>query len=259
MFERYTCERVVFARNGDQAAFLNKVKKKLNLTWSNLAGLLNLHPRTIRDWSRGKNCMPHYAAKLFAQRAALKLPQNVKIKIWREHLSRAGTIGGRTLVRKHGGRVAADEIYRMEKWREWWNQIGRHRPSPIHNTPKFVRQPKLSEEVAEFVGIMLGDGGMTKYQLKITHHRYDDRLHSEYIVNLIKKLFRVSASITQHRGFMADDIVVSRVKLVEYCVNRLGLVMGNKIKQKIDIPVWIKRSKKYSIACVRTRSPLGEI
>ena len=34
-------------------------------------------------------------------------------------------------------------------------------------------------------------------------------------------------------------------------MEKLGLKQGNKIKQQVDIPNWIKRNKGYSVSCVR--------
>jgi len=31
----------------------------------------------------------------------------------------------------------------------------------------------------------------------------------------------------------------------------IGLVLGNKVKQQIDIPEWIKSNNNFSLACVR--------
>jgi intein/homing endonuclease len=47
-----------------------------------------------------------------------------------------------------------------------------------------------------------------------------------------------------------NDIVVSRKELVRY-LHELGLPKGNKVKQQLDIPVWIKRNRKLAIACLR--------
>ena len=43
---------------------------------------------------------------------------------------------------------------------------------------------------------------------------------------------------------ITTTIVVSRSELVKY-LNSLGLVIGNKVKQKFDIPAWIKKGGNY--------------
>lgn len=66
----------------------------------------------------------------------------------------------------------------------------------------------------------------------------------------IKELFNISPKIYKKKGSLAIDIVAHRKNLVEFC-NSIGLVIGNKLKQGLDIPQWIKDNKEYSIACVR--------
>lgn len=223
----------------------------MNATWSDIAQVLGLHPRTIRDWAREKNRMPYSAAKQLAQKTAITLPGNTRVLTWREHLRRAGKAGGKALVKKHGGRVAKNEKHRLRKWREWWEKIGRHQFHPIINKPLPIQKPARSPSLAEFVGIMIGDGGISPSQVVITLHRFDDKEFSQHVRKLIRKLFGVIPGTHESRDALADDIVVSRVKLVRFCVDKLGLKLGNKIKQKVDIPLWIKKNQKYLRACVR--------
>lgn len=251
MPEKYAYDRIVFQKPGDQASFLTKAKYCLGGSWDDLAKLLNLHSRTVRDWAREKYCMSHNAAKQLAQQADLRLPRGAKIKVWQEHLSRAGMAGGKALVKEHGGRVIKDEKHRLRKWREWWEKTGKHMPHPIINKPLPIRKPARSESLAEFVGIMLGDGGISPMQVMITLHRFDDKEFSQHVRELITRLFGVVAGTHMIRDALADNIVVSRVALVRFCVNELGLKLGNKIKQKADIPPWIKKNQKFLKACVR--------
>ena len=44
---------------------------------------------------------------------------------------------------------------------------------------------------------------------------------------------------------------ISRSGIIRFCVDKLGLKTGNKIKQQVDIPNWIKRNRRFSIACIR--------
>lgn len=105
--------------------------------------------------------------------------------------------------------------------------------------------------MAEFVGIVLGDGGISDKQVTITLNSRDDKEYSTFVIRLIKNLFGVKPSLYHDSKYLAMDIVVSRTKLVKFCTERLGLKKGNKIKQQIDIPDWIKKNKKFSIVCLR--------
>ena len=66
----------------------------------------------------------------------------------------------------------------------------------------------------------------------------------------MKELFRVDPSIYHSPKYSVNDIVISRTGLVEH-LHSLGLLIGNKIKQNLDIPEWIVSRKEYAIACVR--------
>ena len=96
----------------------------------------------------------------------------------------------------------------------------------------------------------MGDGGMTKYQICITLHHADDLEYSRYVVKLIKKIFKVVPNIAHVPQVSVNKIEVSRSSLVSY-LNSLGLVVGNKIRQQIDIPAWIKNKPSYRVACIR--------
>jgi hypothetical protein len=111
--------------------------------------------------------------------------------------------------------------------------------------------PQRSEEFAEFCGIMLGDGGISEYQTIITLHSEDDSDYSEFVTDLIEKLFAVSPGIYKKKTAHALDLVISRVGLVEFLTRDCGLKLGNKVAQACDVPDWIKENVDLSIACVR--------
>lgn len=242
--------RLKFTRKGAQAKFIANAKTELKLSWRDLARVLGVNVRTLTDWAREKYNMSHEAAKKIEAIAGYHPPLQIKIVSWKNHLSGISRSGGNARFKKYGS-VVSDEKKRQLKWREWWEREGRYRPSSIHNTPKSIKKPPASAKLAEFVGIMLGDGSITKYQVRITHHRYDDRSHTKFVIQLLKNLFAVEASIIPRKDALAEDISISRIELVNFCVSKLGLVPGHKIRHKIDIPDWIKKNVPYSIACLR--------
>lgn len=149
------------------------------------------------------------------------------------------------------GKVAINEKYRKKKWREWWENEGKNKEHNVIGNPKDIKKPNFSEKLAEFVGIVLGDGSISKRQITITLHSKDDEKYGYFVTKLIKELFDVPVGIYRRKDFKAINYIVSRKKLVDFCVNKLELKTGNKIKQQVDIPKWIKNNQKYSIACVR--------
>jgi intein/homing endonuclease len=67
---------------------------------------------------------------------------------------------------------------------------------------------------------------------------------------MIHRLFGLKPSLRYIPKSSVNSIVVSRTNLVKY-LHSLGLPIGNKIKQGLDIPDWIKRNQKFSLACIR--------
>jgi hypothetical protein len=112
-------------------------------------------------------------------------------------------------------------------------------------------EPARSEQLAEFCGIMLGDGGISAYQIMITLHRENDKEYALYVTSLIQALFGLIPSMYEKKSSLAIDLVISRIGLTDFLVNKCGLKRGNKIKQSADIPSWIKENEAFKIACVR--------
>ncbi len=233
-----------------QGLFIKDCAKRLGASNNQIAKLLNVSARTITDWKREKFLITFQAAKILGKKSGIKLPGNLKSKDKFWYTTKGAYNGGLAMYRKYGC-VGIDPEYRKKKWFEWWKQRGKFKNHPILNNPLPINQPIKSEELAEFVGIILGDGGITKNQVTITLHHVDDEKYGKFIIKLIKKLFSVNPSIYHKPKYSVNNIVISRIKLVKLLTEKLGLKIGNKIRQQIDIPRWIKANKNYQIACIR--------
>ncbi len=118
------------------------------------------------------------------------------------------------------------------------------------NIRKETKLPPRSVELARFIGIMLGDGGIrSKYQFTVSFNYKTDREFAEYVARLIKRLFNVGYKIIREKDNLGADIIVSSVGVVDFLLKQ-GLKAGNKIKNQIDIPAWIKKNKDFSKASV---------
>lgn len=242
-------DRLVFLHPGEQAAFLDRAKEKLGLNWDGLGDLLDIHSRTVRDWYREKHNMSHQAAVKISKKSGISIPASTRIKTLEDHIQSIKYSGYQGVLDKYGS-IPKNEIKRVQNWKRWWDTGGKYLPSHIRSNPlPFTRAPK-SEQLAEFIGIMLGDGGLTNYQVKVTLHAIDDKAYGEFICKLFVQLFGVVPSVLNRKDCRAIDIVISRSALVKYCTY-LGLVIGNKVLQQIDIPSWVKEKEQYRKACVR--------
>ncbi len=115
---------------------------------------------------------------------------------------------------------------------------------------KEINCPPESELLAEFIGILLGDGGITANQVKIAFNRDTDTPHSVFMQKLINELFSISATITKRISDKGDNIVISSRNLVEFLLAK-GLKTGSKVRNNADIPGWVFRRKSYKIGCLR--------
>lgn len=246
MAEKINSKRTFFLKR-KQRVFINKVLSKFSIR--EIAEFCNLSERTIRDWRREKFSMDYRALKILCDKSHLPFPRNVKLKDRYWYAEKGAAMGGKSLFKKYG-KIGGDPEYRKRKWYEWWKKEGRHRVNSI-TAADHIRKPIFSEDLAEFVGILLGDGGITKYQIVITLHSKNEKEYSEFVLSLSKKLFDVPASVNRDKNSASVDLVISRRELVRFCVEEVGLKVGNKVRQKVDIPDWIKKNKRYSIACVR--------
>lgn len=118
-----------------------------------------------------------------------------------------------------------------------------------HRKPAIL--PTKCNELAEFIGIMLGDGGIhTPWQATITVNWVADKDYAEHVANLCYSLFNIYPSIYKRKKTNAAVIRLSSTSVVEYLI-KLGLHRGNKLKQGLAIPEWIMRRRSYRLACVR--------
>lgn len=139
----------------------------------------------------------------------------------------------------------------------WGQKIGGN--SPEAGYIKKINEPNESEELAEFYGIMLGDGNSTKikrykvgvYQIRIVG---DSRFDKEYLMNfvkpLIERLFNIKVHVFNMKNKNGLNVCAYGLKLIEFLESK-GFTPGDKIRNQLCIPAWIKNDEKFLRACLR--------
>lgn len=247
MAELFISKRVIFPR-GKQKVFILRSKNVLCLPDIEMAGLLNISSRTLTDWKREKFSMPLRAVKTLSKMTKINIPKSAKIEKPFWYVNKGAKAGGIAVYKKYGIIGGSTEL-RKRKWRKWWVKTGQFKNNPILNAQP-IKKPIQSARLAEFFGIMMGDGGMNTNQIFITLHHKDDREYIAFVIKLINELFGISPHVYHRPKYSVKSIVISRKNLVKD-LNSLGLPIGNKIKQQFDIPKWIKKEREYQIACLR--------
>lgn len=229
----------------DQRVLIENILE--HVTIKEAANVGGVSERTIRDWRRGKFTMDYDVLQKLCAESGVSLPTTLHFKERYWYTSVGGKVSG-PLHWKRYGRIG-NETNRLKKWREWWNKHGKYEERTMFARLPF-KKPRRSTELAEFFGIMLGDGGMTNRQVMITLHAIDDKAYSNYVSYLMEKLFDVMPRISSKKPFKAIMLYVSRSNLSLF-LHQNGLKIGNKIEQNVDIPKWILQNKSWARACVR--------
>lgn len=163
--------------SGEQRKYIENVLKISGLGTAGIAKVVKLPPRTINDWRREVYSISEKAVDKFTDLYSvnLPLPKSLLINKWLDAKSKANRIGGLVYYKKHG--LGTPEGRRrggmagIAKLRE----LGKTCPV------KSFDKPELSTKLAEFFGIMLGDGSINKFQINITLNSIADADYSPEI------------------------------------------------------------------------------
>jgi predicted DNA-binding protein YlxM (UPF0122 family) len=110
------------------------------------------------------------------------------------------------------------------------------RKTKYQNKRTDVFIPKTrTKELAEFFGIMLGDGHVSKNQVMVTLGSKEDS-YVEYASELMGCIFKTKINIsTRKAGY--KDVYIGSVDLSRWLI-REGLVF-NKVKSQVGVPKWV--------------------
>lgn len=226
---------------------LFSVLKQKGLTLSQIAALLGISVRMLSDWKSGKYTIPSDQLEELISAAGLSsgsINPTLKDNWW--YAGAAGKVGSAVRAERHGP-LGTYESRRLGGRNSY--AARKSNPRDIFSR-KVIVKPEQDVLLAEFIGIMIGDGNMTNYQISIALSSLVDVKYSRYVVGLVEKLFGVRPTVTLQKNANCLVIVVSSIDLVEF-LHQQGLLIGDKIRQGLDIPKWILEDQQYSAACVR--------
>ena len=238
--------RIKFLPN-KQKEFLDTVYRVSGLNTDRLAEFAKIHPRSFRDWKRERLTMTLFAAELFCEMFKIFLPEEKAslISRWQKTKQAASKIGGIERFKKHGS-PATEEGRRKGGAKA----LANFRRNGIIPRVKTYNQPAFCKELAEYVGIMLGDGGLTLGQCTVTLNSIADREYINFVSSFSRKLFGEPPKHFQKKDCNAVALYYNGSSLVRYLL-QIGLKIGNKVKQQVDVPIWILAEKSFRISCLR--------
>jgi len=234
---------------GAQSAFLEATRKALGLTWDEVAAACGVSRKTILNWRQETSPIPHAVLSQLAEMSGLPLPAIREIIAEDDWHSRAGRLGaqksreiygnpGTPEGRSLGGQVAGQR--RREK-PELYSRV---------TTAKGIQEPERSPQLAELVGIILGDGNLTEHFVSVTLNLRHERDYAEFVAYLFRELFEIEIAPQPEVIKVTYTVRASSVRLVEF-LKGLGLHPGNKVEQQVSVPAWILDAEDWVRACVR--------
>lgn len=233
---------------GQQIVYLKEVQQRSGLKEKALARIAHTVPRNFQDWKREKITMTAQAALTFSEKFGVDLPEDIEVmqQRWKQHRSTFSKKGGIALVQKYGNPATLEG--RQKGGRKTLSILrakGIIPKSHTYNLPN-----KFSVELAEFVGILLGDGGITLSQATITLNSIADRDYLHFVKKLANSLFQSSFKSLVKKNCNAVVIYFNSIFIVNY-LHTIGLKSGNKVQLQVDVPEWIRDSIAYKTACLR--------
>ncbi len=116
-----------------------------------------------------------------------------------------------------------------------------HKPGYLQRRRDLAIPSIRSEKLAEFFGIMLGDGHVSPTQIQVTLGTKEAE-YAEYVRVLVESIFKTSAK-TMLRGNGYRTVYVGSTEIVRW-LHAEGLV-SNKVKSQVAAPPWIFKNELY--------------
>jgi len=205
-------------------SYFTEFEKKLGKSPEEIIQIFDISVRTYRDWKKGRHKFPQVVANYIEKSCDIKVPRKaifVNEKIWRSII---GEVGGRASYNKYG--CPATPEGRSKGGR---NSLKTHELLQTgFRTPKLFPNPRNNEQLAEFLGIMLGDGNVSQDQIKIYINK-DEKDYIVHIINLMTDLFQERPSVYERKTENVSTIYLSGKNLVNILTLK-GLKIGNKIR-----------------------------
>ncbi|MEK6890135.1 MAG: LAGLIDADG family homing endonuclease [Nanoarchaeota archaeon] len=217
---------------------LFKKFKSRNITSKKLAMILNIPYSTLKKYSTAKRTIP--------ENVFLKVLDILKIE--KNELTFS-------YLHYNWGRVLGSTKGMNALERKYPSKIILWRKQAIRNSAKKrcknINIPDLDNELAEFIGIYLGDGYLTKYFIKISGDYRFDLPYYNYITNLTRKLFNIQTIVKKDKRSNAVYLYIYSKELCSFLNKKYNLKYGNKMTNNSLIPEEILAKNHLALSCLR--------
>ena len=240
--------RVQFKSQKEQIKFFEKVEGKKKISWSEIAHKHAVSERTLRAWRSGKHKPDAYIVSSLAKQMDIRMGVHSLVDdYWFTH--KAAVLGGKARAEKYGvlGTVESRRRGGRVSQARRKNNPEKYRALGC-NVRKIFKRPKITANLAEVIGILLGDGTLSNYQIGVALDATVDREYAHFVQKLFHSVLGEKPSWSERKNVI--ELKLSGAGLVEM-LEDLGLRRGNKVTHQVYIPEWIFKKSEYKQACVR--------
>lgn len=234
-------QRVKFLKKDRDKLFYYYCENK-RISLKKLSSILSINYSSLKQYARGDRLTPLNIANKISLLNNINF-NSLKVKFYNKNwgASLGGKKGIKILLEKYPEKVLMGR--RKAGYKNYIKNFGKR------SELKKIKIPKMSEQLAEFIGIYLGDGTLTKYFIRIFgDYRYDKK-YFDYITYLVKSLFGLESKISKYKNTII--LTVLSQKLCYFLRNTFFLSYGNKIKNQTTIPKCILNNERLLKACIR--------
>ncbi len=234
-------QRVVFPK-GEQRDFIKSVCKNQSLRQfvRNNSDLFGVSYFMFKQYFSEKITLPLdiYETLCKIGKTSCSSAKVISESWWK---SEAGKIGIKSLHKKYNKSII----------RKWCILGGKSSSGGGRRTKNITIPKTVNEELAEFIGVCLGDGTMTNYFIRISGDKRYDRHYFIYLQSLVEGLFGFKPDIRTEKGRNLLYLEIRSKTLCEYLHGEFGLPYGDKIENKAKIPHQVFKNVNLTRACLR--------
>lgn len=119
----------------------------------------------------------------------------------------------------------------------------------VESGHKIALRLNPNTDLAELIGICLGDGHLRQYTLQVFGDKSKDTIQLlEHVLPLMRKVLRVTPKLRTKRP--DENFLVLNSAVVARSLHRVGLRYGDKTENGARIPKWIFNRKSLVQGCV---------
>ena len=130
-----------------------------------------------------------------------------------------------------------------------------HKPSQEIQKIKEKKQLIVLEEnseLAEMVSIILGDGSVpkTENRVRITLNKTEEPQYRKFVYQFMEKLFKKKPTIYEPKDANAVKMSINSKEVVKGLIDK-GVKPGDKKKNQVSVPQWIKKEEENRRSSIR--------